>query len=131
MVTVSPEPTIVDDKWMYETGTTVELTANQYEGLVTFTNWSDGETASNNAAVQQILDEDYAGARKTLAAVAEPNATTAYLQAVVAARTNDREGVYAGLRTAVEKDASMKAKAAKDIEFAKFADDATFASIVK
>ena len=47
MVTVSPEPTIVDDKWMYETGTTVELTANQYEGLVTFTNWSDGETASN------------------------------------------------------------------------------------
>jgi hypothetical protein len=47
MVTVSPEPTIIDGKWMYEAGTTVELTANQYEGLVTFTNWSDGETASN------------------------------------------------------------------------------------
>ena len=90
-----------------------------------------GNTASNNAAVQQILDEDYAGARKTLAAVKEPNATTAYLQAVVAARTNDREGVYAGLRSAVAQDATMKAKAAKDIEFAKFADDATFAAIVK
>ena len=92
---------------------------------------SYGNTASNNAAVQQILDEDYAGARKTLAAVAEPNATTAYLQAVVAARTNDREGVYAGLRSAIAQDASMKAKAAKDIEFAKFADDQTFANIVK
>ncbi len=47
MVTVSPAPDVVDGKWMYEAGTTVELTANQYEGLVTFTNWSDSETASN------------------------------------------------------------------------------------
>ena len=49
MVTVSPAPTIVDSKWMYEAGTTVELTANQYEGLVTFTNWSDGETNSTKS----------------------------------------------------------------------------------
>ena len=47
MVTVSPEPTIVDGKWMYEAGTAVALTANQYEGLVTFANWSDGETNSS------------------------------------------------------------------------------------
>ena len=47
MVSVNPTPTIVDGKWMYEEGTTVELNANQYEGLVTFTNWSDGETSSN------------------------------------------------------------------------------------
>ena len=47
MVTVIPTPTIVDGKWMYEEGTTIELNANQYEGLVTFTNWSDGETSSN------------------------------------------------------------------------------------
>ena len=47
MVTVSPAPEVVDGKWMYEAGTTVELTANQYEGLVTFTNWSDGETNSS------------------------------------------------------------------------------------
>ena len=47
MVTINPAPTVVDGKWMYEAGTAVELTANQYEGLVTFTNWSDGETASN------------------------------------------------------------------------------------
>ncbi len=47
MVTVSPEPTVIDGKNMYEAGTTVELTANQYEGLVTFNNWSDGETNSS------------------------------------------------------------------------------------
>ena len=46
MVTVAPAPTMVDGKWMYEEGQAVELTASQYEGLVTFTNWSDGETNS-------------------------------------------------------------------------------------
>ena len=46
MVTVQPAPTEVDGKWMYEEGQTVVLTANQYEGLVTFTNWSDGTTNS-------------------------------------------------------------------------------------
>ena len=47
MVTISPAPTMVEGKMMYEAGTAVELNANQYEGLVTFTNWSDGETAAN------------------------------------------------------------------------------------
>ncbi|MBR3646879.1 MAG: tetratricopeptide repeat protein [Paludibacteraceae bacterium] len=90
-----------------------------------------GKTNTNNAAIQQILNEDYAGARQTLANIAEPNATTYYLQAVVAARTNNRDGVYAALRQAVAADAAMKAKAAQDIEFAKYAEDATFLGIVK
>ena len=46
MVAVSPAPTVVDGKNMYEAGTAVQLTANQYEGLVTFNNWSDGDTNS-------------------------------------------------------------------------------------
>ena len=46
MVTVSPAPTVVDGKNMYEAGQKVVLTANQYEGLVTFTNWNDGTTNS-------------------------------------------------------------------------------------
>ena len=90
-----------------------------------------GKNASNNAAVQQILNEDYAGARQTLANVKEPNATTAYLQAIVGARTNDRQAVYNNLKVAVARDAEMKAKAAKDIEFAKYAEDAEFQAIVK
>ena len=46
MVKINPAPTVVDGKYMYENGTTVELTADQYDGLVTFTNWSDGTTNS-------------------------------------------------------------------------------------
>ena len=90
-----------------------------------------GQTATNNAAVQQILDEDYAGARQTLANVKEPNGVTAYLQAVVGARTNDRNAVYSNMKEAVAKDASLKARAQNDIEFAKFAEDAEFQAIVK
>lgn len=90
-----------------------------------------GKSASNNAAVQQILNEDYAAARQTLAAVKEPNATTAYLMAVVGARTNDREAVYANMRVAISRDEAMKTKAAGDIEFAKYAEDAEFQEIIK
>ena len=90
-----------------------------------------GETASNNAAVQQILNEDYAGAAQTLANVKEPNATTAYLKAVVAARTNDKAGVISNLKSAIAQDAKLKARAADDIEFAKFAEDDEFKAIVK
>jgi len=46
MVKISPAPTVVDGKYMYEDGATVELTADQYNGLVTFTNWDDGTTNS-------------------------------------------------------------------------------------
>ena len=90
-----------------------------------------GENATNNAAVQQILDENYAAASKTLDNVKEPNAVTAYLKAVVGARTNDKAAVYANLKSAVEQDASLKARAARDIEFAKYAEEAEFQTIVK
>ncbi len=69
MVTVSPEPTVVDGKWMYEDGTGVQLTANGYEGLVTFTNWSDGETNSN----------------KTISMTADVDLTAFYAQADIIA----------------------------------------------
>ena len=90
-----------------------------------------GNEATNNAAVQQILNEDYAAARQTLARVAKPNATTAYLAAVVGARTNDRDAVYSNLKVAVERNAQMKAKAQNDIEFAKYQADEQFQAIVK
>ncbi len=92
---------------------------------------SFGAAKTNNAAIQHILNKDYNAARNTLAAVAEPNATTAYLEAVVGARTNNRDAVYAGLKKAVAQDNAIAAKAATDIEFAKFVDDADFQAIVK
>ena len=90
-----------------------------------------GNKATNNAAVQQILNEEYASATATLNNVKEPNATTAYLKAIVGARTNDKAAVYANLKSAIAQDASLKARAAEDIEFAKFAEDAEFQAIVK
>ena len=90
-----------------------------------------GQSATNNAAVQHILDEDYAAATQTLNNVREPNATTAYLKAIVGARTNDKAAVIANLRDAIAQDAKFKARAAKDIEFARFAEDAEFQAIVR
>ncbi len=90
-----------------------------------------GQIATNNAAVQQILNEDYAAARQTLARVAKPNATTAYLTAIVGARTNDRDAVYSNLKLAIQRDAKMKEKAQNDIEFAKYQKDEQFLTIVK
>ena len=47
MVQPTPAPEMVDGKMMYEEGTKVTLEASQYEGLVTFNNWSDGQTTSS------------------------------------------------------------------------------------
>ena len=44
MVTPAPQPTVVDGKNMYEEGTTVSLSASSNK-IMTFTNWSNGETA--------------------------------------------------------------------------------------
>ena len=90
-----------------------------------------GSTASNNTAIVQILNADYNGARTTLSTVARPNALTAYLGAIIGARTNDRDAVYSNLKTAIKLDGTYAQKAAKDIEFSKFATDETFLSIIK
>jgi tetratricopeptide (TPR) repeat protein len=92
---------------------------------------SFGNSISNNTALTQILSEDYNTARRTLSGIAQPDAMTAYLTAIVAARTNDREAVYTNLRTAVKRDASYASKAATDLEFAKYFTDSVFKSIVQ
>ena len=90
-----------------------------------------GNSASNNAAVQQILDADYEAALQTLNKVEKPNATTAYLKAVVGARQNDRNAVYANVKAAIQQDANLKAKAQNDIEFAKYQSEEAFQALVK
>ncbi len=90
-----------------------------------------GTSTSNNAALIQILNADYSGATKTLAGIAKPDATTAYLGAVVGARTNDKDVAYSNMKEAVRLDKSMAIKAATDIEFSKFSTDPAFLSIIK
>ncbi|MDL2290087.1 hypothetical protein LJB95_01625 [Paludibacteraceae bacterium OttesenSCG-928-F17] len=92
---------------------------------------SFGPATTNNAALLQILNKDYNAARRTLSSVSDPNAMTAYLGAIVGARTNDRDAVYSNLKTAVSKNRGFASKANRDLEFAKFKDDETFKSIVK
>lgn len=50
MVKLNPAPTIVEGKNMYEEGTQVTLTAIN-NTILTFTNWSNGSTASENKVV--------------------------------------------------------------------------------
>lgn len=92
---------------------------------------SFGSVKTNNAALAQILVKDYSKATQTLNGVANPDATTSYLKAVVAARTNDANGVVSNLKAAIAKDKSMAKEAATDLEFAKYATNSEFANLVK
>lgn len=92
---------------------------------------SFGSVKSNNAALAQILTKDYSKASQTLNAVPNPDATTSYLKAIVAARTNDANGVVSNLKQAIAKDSSLKNEAAIDLEFAKYATNSDFAALVK
>jgi tetratricopeptide (TPR) repeat protein len=92
---------------------------------------SFGDIKSNNAALAQILTKDYSKAQQTLNAVPDANATTDYLKAIVAARTNNTNGVIDNLKAAIAKDRTYVKEAAVDLEFAKYATNAQFASLLK
>ena len=77
--------------------------------------------SDNTAALAQILNKDYASAKRTLAAVKNADATTSYLKAIVAARTNDTASLTSNLREAIQKDPSLAKRAATDLEFAQYA----------
>ena len=78
--------------------------------------------ATNSAALAQILAKDYASAKNTLASIKKADAITSYLQAILAARTGDTNTLTNSLKSAIQQDSSLAARAAKDLEFAKYAD---------
>ena len=92
---------------------------------------SFGQIKSNNAALAQILVKDYSKASQTLDGVAEPDAITSYLKAVVSARTNNSNGVISNLKTAIAADKSLASAAASDLEFSKYATNSDFTALVK
>ena len=99
----------------------------QYEQAVS----AFGNTKSNSAALAQILAKDYNKAKTTLDNVANPDAYTDYLKAVLGARTNNEAMVTSNLKSAVAKDASLAKKAASDLEFAKYFTNSNFMSIIQ
>ncbi len=88
-------------------------------------------TKSNNAALAQILTRDYSTAAQTLNALTQPDAITDYLKAIVAARTNDANGVVSNMRAAIGKDRALAKEAASDLEFAKFMTNPAFTDLLR
>ena len=86
---------------------------------------------TNSTALAQLLNRNYASARQTLDKIENPDAMTHYIRALLGARTSNVAFVYEGLRNAVKLDPSMAKKAAGDLEFSKYLEDATFQSIIK
>lgn len=74
---------------------------------------------SNSAALAQILNKNYAKAAQTLKNVEKADGMTDYLQAIVNARQGNNDAAQSFLRSAVQKDASLKAYADNDLEFKK------------
>ena len=90
-----------------------------------------GKDASNSAALAQLLNKDYLSAATTLNGVAEPDAITSYLKAIIASRTNNTDLAIDNLKTAVSLDSSLADYAAKDLEFVKLRNDAAFKQITQ
>ncbi len=90
-----------------------------------------GDVKTNNAALAQLLTNNYNRASEILNDINEPDATTAYLLAVIAARTNNFNDVTANLNTAIERNSAMRLQAATDLEFAKYRSNSTFQSLIK
>ena len=74
---------------------------------------------SNSAALAQILNKNYAKAAQTLKNVEKADGMTDYLQAIVNARQGNDDAAQSFLRSAIQKDPSLKDYAASDLEFKK------------
>ena len=91
-----------------------------------------GEKPSMNLALAQLLKGDFNKAKATMDAVKPCKCgAPSYLKAVIAARSDNRDGVMNNLREAVGYNVAWKNYAQTDLEFAKFFNDETFVSITK
>ena len=91
---------------------------------------SFGSDASFNKALAQLLNGSADAATKTIDASADKESAQGYyLKAVAAAREDKLDAVVSNLKSAIAKDGSLKAKAAKDREFLKYEDNAALSFI--
>lgn len=100
------------------------------QGIIDIQNGNYASANSNmagqntfNAALAKMLGGDAAGAGTILAASPDKDSAKGhYLAAIIAARTNNADGVRSNLAAAVQQDASLKDKALKDLEFRAYKD---------
>ncbi len=90
-----------------------------------------GSTPSFNKSLAQTLSGNNSEAVTTLNSVKSEEAYYFYLKAVEAAKSTDNNGVLTNLRTAIQKDGSIKDYARNDMEFKNYFEDETFKSIVQ
>lgn len=91
-----------------------------------------GSEDTYNRALAQLLNKNDSGAKTTIDNSAEAKTAKGYyLKAIIASRQDNLAEVTKNLSAAISKDASLKAKAAKDREFIAYADEASFAALVK
>jgi Flp pilus assembly protein TadD len=90
-----------------------------------------GSAAETNAALAKLLNKDNDAAITTLNSLPSDDALVAYLKAIAGARTQNTDLLFTNLRIAAGKSPELKANAAKDLEFFKYFQDATFKSIIQ
>lgn len=86
---------------------------------------------TNNAALAQILVKNYNQASQILKEIKNPDVTTAYLAAIIAARTNNFNEVMTNLQTAILRDRRIMRYALKDLEFAKYRSNSNFMELLR
>ncbi len=114
-----------------EAGSSAESKYNK--GLLDIQNGDYGSAVSNmgsfktfNSALAKLLNKDNAGAKADMVASGDTSAISDYLRAIIAAHESDVSGVGTNIKSAVQKDAALGAKAKKDLEFRKYTDQLTF-----
>lgn len=90
-----------------------------------------GSNTTFNAALAKLLAGDVDGALSTANSIEEPDASTYYLKAIIGARQKNIDMIATNLQSAIDKDASFRDRAKKDLEFKDFEDDSTFQSVVR
>jgi hypothetical protein len=91
-----------------------------------------GDFKGHNKALAQLLSGNAGSAAGTIDSSNEKDmAYSYYLKAVAAARSGNNSDVMSNLKTAIEKDGSLKAYAKDDAEFIKLHGDSGFTSLVQ
>ena len=75
------------------------------------------ESASNSAALAQLLNKNYERSLQTLDKVQNPDAMTSYLHAIVAARRGNKFAAESYLKEALRLNPSLQSYADNDLEF--------------
>jgi tetratricopeptide (TPR) repeat protein len=89
-----------------------------------------GDNKGFNKALAELLNGNAGAVVGTIDASTEKDmAMASYLKAVAAARNNNSSEVISNLKTAIEKDGSLKAAAKDDAEFIKLRDNADFKAL--